>query len=308
MNKSFEELMDIADRLAAGQGRLRDTILKEVLHTDILMALQASGFARSLVFQGGTALRLCYGNERYSEDLDFVRNAPLEPAQLETFKKILEATIVEKHGLTVRIADAKQSLDERTTEHSIIVHRWSAVIELPSPSARNQRINIEVADVPAYDARPRMIRSPYPQYNTSSVMLNVSSEKEILADKVIAVAGRNYIKARDLWDIKWLRDKGVELNHDWVRRKAVDYHLIDEQLGKGKSQGRADMSRFIERLKSRSDELALPATQAKFVDEMSRFLTHDQAQQWLADEATTKGLLLDVQDFLKEQMPLIQLK
>lgn len=83
MKKSFEDLMTIADRLAAGENRLKDTILKEVLHADILMALQKSDLGKSLVFQGGTALRMCYGNQRYSENLDFVRNAPLDPALFE---------------------------------------------------------------------------------------------------------------------------------------------------------------------------------------------------------------------------------
>ena len=313
MKKSFEKLMTIADRLAAGQGVLRDTILKEVLHTDILMALHDSGFANSLVFQGGTALRLCYGNERYSEDLDFVRSTPLEPTHFETFKEALKASMSERHGLNVRIADSKQPLDERTTEHSVVVHRWTAVVEIERPGARNQRINIEVADVPAYDARPRMISSPYPQYSANSVMLNVSSEKEILADKVVAVAGRNYIKARDLWDIKWLRDKGVELNHDWVCRKAADYHLDggqlkgdqlqDTQLKGSQSRGSVDMSPFVERLKTRISDLALPETRKKFVDEMSRFLAQDQAKQWLSDEATSTGLLMDVGDFLGDQLP-----
>ena len=303
MKKSFEKLMTIADRLAAGQGVLRDTILKEVLHTDILMALHDSGFANSLVFQGGTALRLCYGNERYSEDLDFVRSIPLEPTHFETFKEALKASMSERHGLNVRIADSKQPLDERTTEHSVVVHRWTAVVEIERPGARNQRINIEVADVPAYDARPRMISSPYPQYSANSVMLNVSSEKEILADKVVAVAGRNYIKARDLWDIKWLRDKGVELNHDWVCRKAADYHLIDDHPKDSQLKESVDMSPFVERLKTRISDLALPETRKKFVDEMSRFLAQDQAKQWLSDETTSTGLLMDVGDFLGDQLP-----
>ncbi len=44
---------------------------KELLHYDILFAMEQGGFLEGLVFQGGTALRLCHGAPRFSEDLGF---------------------------------------------------------------------------------------------------------------------------------------------------------------------------------------------------------------------------------------------
>ena len=292
MKKSFEDLMVIAGHLAAGQNRLQHTILKEVLHADILRALHASDLGKSLVFQGGTALRLCYGNQRYSEDLDFVRSAPLEPTHFEHFKETLKTSIAERYELDVRISDPKRSLNQRTTDASIAVHRFTAMIAIDKPGFKNQKIHIEIADIPAYDARPRMINNPYAEYGAGPVMLNVSSEKEILADKVIAVAGRDYIKARDIWDIKWLRDRGIELKHAWVSHKAADYHLAHA----------ADLSPFINRLKERIRSLALPETQEKFIDEMRRFLAKEQSDIWLASTATSLGLIKDVSDFLEEEL------
>lgn len=285
--------MVIAEHLAAGQNRLKHTILKEVLHADILRALHESDLGKSLVFQGGTALRLCYGNQRYSEDLDFVRSAPLEPTHFEHFKKTLKTSIAERYELDVRISDPKRSLNQRTTDTSIAVHRFTAMIAIEKPGFKNQKIHIEVADIPAYDAQPRMINNPYAEYGAGPVMLNVSSEKEILADKVIAVAGRDYIKARDIWDIKWLRDRGIELKHAWVRRKAADYHLVND----------ADPAPLISRLKERIRTLALPETHEKFVDEMRRFLAKEQSDIWLANTVTSLGLIKDVSDFLEGQLP-----
>lgn len=170
MKKSFEDLMVIAEHLAAGQNRLKHTILKEVLHADILRALHESDLGKSLVFQGGTALRLCYGNQRYSEDLDFVRSTPLQPAHFEHFKKILKTSIAERYELDVRISDPKRSLNQRTTDTSIAVHRFTAMISIEKPGFKNQKIHIEVADIPAYDARPRMINNPYAEYGAGPVM------------------------------------------------------------------------------------------------------------------------------------------
>src|SRR5947207_10333992 len=47
-------------------------LMKEAVHLHLLSALSEAGVLRHVVFQGGTAIRLCYGGERYSEDLDFV--------------------------------------------------------------------------------------------------------------------------------------------------------------------------------------------------------------------------------------------
>ena len=46
--------------------------MKEAIHLHLLSALSEAGVLQHVIFQGGTALRLCYGGERYSEDLDFV--------------------------------------------------------------------------------------------------------------------------------------------------------------------------------------------------------------------------------------------
>ena len=53
-------------------GEMEQNLIKEAIHLHLLSALSEAGVLRHVVFQGGTALRLCYGGERYSEDLDFV--------------------------------------------------------------------------------------------------------------------------------------------------------------------------------------------------------------------------------------------
>jgi predicted nucleotidyltransferase component of viral defense system len=53
-------------------GEMEQNLIQEAIHLHLLSALSEAGILRHVVFQGGTALRLCYGGERYSEDLDFV--------------------------------------------------------------------------------------------------------------------------------------------------------------------------------------------------------------------------------------------
>ena len=51
---------------------MEQNLVKEAIHLHLLSAMSDAGILRYAVFQGGTALRLCYSGERYSEDLDFV--------------------------------------------------------------------------------------------------------------------------------------------------------------------------------------------------------------------------------------------
>ena len=45
--------------------------MKEVMQEIVLCGLSRSGFFKSAAFYGGTALRIFYGLDRFSEDLDF---------------------------------------------------------------------------------------------------------------------------------------------------------------------------------------------------------------------------------------------
>lgn len=61
---------------AEDMGNLLPVVEKELLHYRILDAMMREGFFSSLVFQGGTSLRLCHGSPRYSEDLVILPAAP----------------------------------------------------------------------------------------------------------------------------------------------------------------------------------------------------------------------------------------
>src|SRR5476651_1439013 len=53
-----------------------ENALKEIAQEIALMALSRAGFFRVAAFQGGTSLRILYGLDRFSEDLDFVLEKP----------------------------------------------------------------------------------------------------------------------------------------------------------------------------------------------------------------------------------------
>ena len=54
----------------------RKNALKEILQEIVLCGLSHAGFFKKAAFYGGTALRVFYGLDRFSEDLDFSLAVP----------------------------------------------------------------------------------------------------------------------------------------------------------------------------------------------------------------------------------------
>ena len=54
----------------------RKNAVKEVMQEIVLCGLSRAGFFQKAAFYGGTALRIFYGLDRFSEDLDFSLLSP----------------------------------------------------------------------------------------------------------------------------------------------------------------------------------------------------------------------------------------
>lgn len=86
----------------AGQRFSPAIVAKEMLHFDLLRALSNSSLGDSLVFQGGTALRICHNGDRLSEDLDFVCGfGNAEPLVIDPMLEIFQQQMGERYGLHV---------------------------------------------------------------------------------------------------------------------------------------------------------------------------------------------------------------
>src|SRR6202030_4604022 len=72
---------------------MEQNLVKEAIHVHLLSALSEAGVLRHVTFQGGTALRLCYAGERYSEDLDFVCGKSASYLEKIEFEKLVERAL-----------------------------------------------------------------------------------------------------------------------------------------------------------------------------------------------------------------------
>jgi predicted nucleotidyltransferase component of viral defense system len=96
MNNKASSLKSSIEEFARRQGidaEMDQNLVKEAIHLHLLSALSDAGILRHAVFQGGTALRLCYGGDRYSEDLDFVCGKAGSYFTDVEFKELIESAL-----------------------------------------------------------------------------------------------------------------------------------------------------------------------------------------------------------------------
>ncbi len=251
----FDQLVDEALKSRSDLSTLRPVVEKELLHHDILRELGEAGLLAGLTFIGGTCLRACYGSARLSEDLDFTGGSDFERGDLAELAGILTVRLQTRHGLPVSVSEPVKTGGKVST--------WKLTVET-RPGQKHlpaQRIHLDICAIPSHDPRPMMLRNLYGvDLGTSGLILQAQSREEILADKLIALAFReNRIKNRDLWDIAWLVQQGVELPARIIPLKVRDHRREDAE--------------FVELLRSRVQGLkSQPEMRDDFVKEMRRFL------------------------------------
>jgi predicted nucleotidyltransferase component of viral defense system len=257
---------------AGGRTHMRPVIEKQLLHHDILFALDQAGLLEPLTFQGGTALRLCYGAQRFSEDLNFVADRDLPDDALRGIGPAIVDQVRKRYGLAVRVKDPRE-LSQDPAARQVPVQKWRIHV-VTTPERRDlpqQMIKLEVARVPAYTRVPKSLQTHYdflPDGYRDLIVL-VESLDEILAEKLVSLpANTAYVRHRDIWDMHWLRQQGARLDTAMVARKIRDYGVTDYG---------ALTAQVIERL---------PAIVhgKEFRDQMSRFIPREVQERTLLKE------------------------
>jgi predicted nucleotidyltransferase component of viral defense system len=179
-------------------GEMDQNLVKEAIHLHLLSAMSDAGILRHAVFQGGTALRLCYGGDRYSEDLDFVCGKAGSYFTDVEFKEFIEAALeTTKKTLNRDFGIAADRISLK--QEPITVAAWQIIVPIEAtPRAPRSLIKIEFANVPAYETKPMPVRATPGLVQVQDVILTVETPNEILADKAVALTAREVLKFRDV--------------------------------------------------------------------------------------------------------------
>lgn len=193
-------------------------VLKEYIHIVVLDYLFKKGLFSHLVFQGGTALKLLYGGLRYSEDLDFV----LKDKNDTIFRKLSpELKFLTSH--IKKLIPFIRNIHLKIQKDTTFFKRYHLILEAEFLGTKD-RTNIEIVNVPSYVHETIILHHPDIPLSPAIV---VEKPEEILSDKLLAFAARNYLKGRDLWDIFFLLNTlKISINKKtlyMLKKKITDY-------------------------------------------------------------------------------------
>lgn len=222
----------------------KQTFQEETQKT-ILTYLSHKEAFNQIVFQGGTSLRFFYGNPRFSEDLDFVlKNKKEKINLLEKISKI--QTFITNIYLFIEEIEITQQKKDKNIQRITL----KTISDIPE---QNLQIHLELAYIPSYYNQPKIL--DYPPFNPA---VRVEEISEILADKIIALGLREYIKGRDLWDIYFITSQKKQ-NVPWklVFQKTQDYKYTT--------------SEFKEKLLTNNEKIKKNGVSI-LINEMQRFL------------------------------------
>jgi len=195
----------------------QENALKEISQEIALMALSRAGFFRVAAFQGGTSLRILYGLERFSEDLDFVLENPDPHFEWGKYINNMREEF-NAYGYGLEVQDRKSEKAIRTAFLKADSSGGMLVINDLRTNSPKLRIKLEIDTNPpsGSDYELKYLDFPLP-YSIKSQML-----PSLFASKSHALLCREYVKGRDWYDFSWYVSKKTPINFSLLT------HAIDQ--------------------------------------------------------------------------------
>ncbi|MCC6308141.1 MAG: nucleotidyl transferase AbiEii/AbiGii toxin family protein [Chitinophagaceae bacterium] len=201
--------------------------LREIMQEIALAGLSRTDFFKTAAFYGGTALRIFYGLNRYSEDLDFSllqknENFSLAPYFLSIQKEFeslgLKVSLRNKLK-TKKTAIESAFLKTETLWEELVLE--DIVAQIGIRSNKNIKIKIEVDRNPpqGFNTEEKLMLRPFSFY------VKCFDQPSLFAGKMHALLFRkwkNRVKGRDWYDWEWFVRKGVPLNLSHFLQRARD--------------------------------------------------------------------------------------
>lgn len=192
--------------------------LREVLQQIALLGLWRGKFFDKAAFYGGTALRVLYGLDRYSEDLDFSLLRPTSRFELGRYSVGLERELA-AFGFEVHFEPVLKNAPSPVQSAFLKVDTLSQLLVVRTPQQlverlhRNAvlkiRIEVDTDPPPEFETQTRYVLQPIPFAVRTYVL------PDLFAGKMHAVLCRRWkrrVKGRDWCDFVWYATHHPELH------------------------------------------------------------------------------------------------
>jgi predicted nucleotidyltransferase component of viral defense system len=224
MNEAVARMLERYERR-----RVEDDVkaLREILQEIALLGLWRSRFFEKAAFYGGTALRILYGMDRYSEDLDFSLLKPAAEFDLSRYCNALEKEI-RSFGFEVTVTGKAKSaqsaiqsafLKADTLKHLLVINTTESFTgSIPRGQVLKIKIEVDTDPPPGFDTETRFLLQPIP------FSVRAFSLPDMFAGKMHAVLCRswkNRVKGRDWYDLVWYAANHPQLHLEHLEQRMI---------------------------------------------------------------------------------------
>jgi len=206
--------------------------LREVFQEIALCGLWRGKFFERAAFYGGTALRVLYGLDRFSEDMDFSLLAPDDHFDLEPYCASVEEELT-SWGFTASMETKEKSADSavesaflkaNTREQLLVIDAGAEVAATIHGRSRLKiKIEIDTNPPPGFSTETRFLLAPIP------FSVKAYDPPSLFAGKMHALLCRGWrsrVKGRDWYDLVWYVARGTQLDlaHLEARMRQSGHH------------------------------------------------------------------------------------
>jgi predicted nucleotidyltransferase component of viral defense system len=183
--------------------------LREILQEIALLGLWRSKFFEKSAFYGGTALRVLYGLDRFSEDLDFTLLTSNDRFDMSFHTDALQRELnafgfnvhIEVRQKTTRSAVQSAFLKARTAEQLLSIDTPHTIArQIPRGQVTKIRLEVDTDPPPGFDTETKFLLTPIP-FSVRTVAV-----PDLFAGKMHAALCRRWktrVKGRDWYDLVW---------------------------------------------------------------------------------------------------------
>lgn len=209
--------------------------LKEIIQEIVLSGLSRGNFFKEAAFYGGTALRIFYNLDRFSEDLDFALLEPNKDFDISKYFNYIQKEL-KAYGINLNITTKEKKFDSNITSAFLKGDTLELILKFfPSEEEhkynqilKNLKIKLEVDMNPpmgaTYEDKYKLLPSPH--------QIKLYDKESLFAGKIHAILCRgwnNRVKGRDLYDYIFFLASDTKVNIELLKNKLIESNYIIEK-------------------------------------------------------------------------------
>lgn len=210
------------------------SILREIVQSIVLVGLSRADFFKKASFYGGTALRIFYNLNRYSEDLDFTLNEVNNNFSIEPYVDSIKK-VASSYGLELEVSIKKKQIASPVESAFAKVNTYQTFIDLKLNEELTRilhkdeviKVKFEIDCEPALGFTTENKWLDMPEFAPVIVL----DEASLFAGKIHAILCRNYknnVKGRDYYDYLFYLKRGIRPNLQYLKNKLVNTGKLKE--------------------------------------------------------------------------------